>query len=100
MNWPERVRSAINTLLGSELVVELRREIEELKTQRDYFKARADRLELVLLAPKVMSQPPAPRSDAQIVTGRKSWKQIQEEHAEQHKREMAEAAAKKVKEQN
>lgn len=100
MTWPERIRGAIRTLLGSELVVELRREIEELKLQRDYFKARSDRLELVLMAPKLREQPPgAPPLGTQMVSGRKTWKQIQEEHQEQHKREL-EAAAKKAKEQN
>lgn len=98
MTWPERIRAAIISLFGSRLVVELRAEIEDLKTQRDYFRTRAERLELIVLAPK-MKEPVVPRIEAQVVTGRKTWKQIQEEHAEQHKREM-EAAAKKAKETN
>lgn len=100
MTWPERIRGAIIALFGSRLVLQLRAEIEDLKTQRDYFRTRAERLELISLAPKTREQTPAIRPDVAVITGRKTWKQIQEDHAEQHRREMAEVAAKKAKEQN
>lgn len=92
MNFAAKIRSAIETLFVSHLVLQLRADLEEMQRQRDYFKARADRLELILLAPKTerpkSTAPPANTSPV----GKKRWIQVQ---LEDRQRQLKEAAEKK-----
>jgi hypothetical protein len=91
-----RFRLFLDTLLTGRLVLEYRRELEEMRVQRDYFRGRAERFELMLtelrarrVAP-VEKEPRTPHA-----AGRKSWKQIQKEHREKMEQQAREAHARK-----
>lgn len=89
------IRDAIETLFSSRLVVQLRHDLEEARAQRDYFKGRAERLELLLTQPRLAnrdldnpSSPQHPRSHS-VVGGRKTWGQLVAER----RKDLAEKAA-------
>ena len=74
----QRIREIIDTLFISRLTLQLREDLAELRDDRDYFKGRCERLELMLLE----AQRPMPRVQTPIGVapmGRKTWSQIQAE---------------------
>lgn len=73
----QRIRSFLHELFASRYSGELEREIEDLKRERDYFRGRAERLELRLMP----SQSPAVIPSNFRPVGRKTFAQVQEEHA-------------------
>lgn len=86
----QQIRDFFSTLFGSRRVELLREELTEARKERDYFRARAERFELMLLTPRepknIMPRNP---NDKQPV-GRKPWAQVMREDYE---RQMKEAAA-------
>jgi len=57
----------------------LERELAEARKERDYFKGRADRIELMLMPNPVIREKIA-RVGTPFTAGRKTWEQILEEH--------------------
>ncbi len=49
MTPAERIRSFIDTLFPNRSVIQLRNQLADAQKERDYFRARADRLELIVL---------------------------------------------------
>jgi hypothetical protein len=80
------IREFFSALFGSKMVVQLRADLEEARRERDYFRGRNERLELMLLPNRVTPQ--TQRSDwrqqnpggATLVGGRKSWAMIEREN--------------------
>ena len=79
----KRIRDFFETLFPNKLVLELRAELNEIRHERDYFKGRAERLELLLTQPRVAnreitgSSAPDPRTHTSgTVGGRKTWQQV------------------------
>lgn len=80
------IREFFRALFGSQLVVELRAERDEARRERDYFRGRNERLELMILPQR--TTPKTERADwrrdnpggATQVGGRKSWAQIEREN--------------------
>lgn len=77
-----RIRDFFETLFTGRLVLQLRADLDEARSQRDYFKGRAERLELQLLQPRIAARQvdvntaePRVHSSA-TVGGRKTWQQI------------------------
>ena len=77
-----RIREFLETLFTSKLVVQLHADLDEARKQRDYFKGRAERLELLLTQPRVANRDLAPGPQAgspttprahPVVGGRKTW---------------------------
>jgi hypothetical protein len=74
----QSIREFIDTLFISRLTLQLREDLAELRADRDYFKGRAERLELMLLeAQRPVRFNTAPPGTPLV--GRKSWSQIQAE---------------------
>ena len=79
-----RIRDFVETLFPNKLVLQLRADLDETRTQRDYFKGRAERLELLLTQPRLANRDlDAPGSTPQRVAhpsgtvgGRKTWQQV------------------------
>lgn len=95
------IRDFIETLFSSRLVVQLRHDLDEARSQRDYFKGRAERLELQLLQPRIAARqadanPAEPRAHPTgTVGGRKTWQQlIKERRAQLAQAALDKAAAK------
>lgn len=82
----EQIRGWIRGLIGSRYAMHLEAELSEMRTERDYFKGRAERLELMLL-PKRQVESTMPASVANV--GPKSWIQVQQEWDEQQQAEIA-----------
>ena len=79
----KRIRDFFETLFPNKLVLELRAELNEIRHERDYFKGRAERLELLLTQPRVAnreitgsSAPHPPTHISGTVGGRKTWQQV------------------------
>ena len=77
-----RIRDFFETLFPNKLVLQLRDELNETRHERDYFKGRAERLELLLTQPRVANRDLAPGPQAgspttprahPVVGGRKTW---------------------------
>ena len=81
-----QIRDWLRGLLGSRYAMHLEAELDEMRSERDYFKGRAERLELMLL-PKRQEQSAASVSAASV--GPKSWLQVQQEWDEQQQAEQA-----------
>lgn len=62
--------------------------------ERDYFRSRSERLELRLIPEPSVRPVRPPMNSAPI--GRKNWAQVQAEHAEKIKKELAEEAQKEA----
>lgn len=91
----QSIRDFFRTLFGSLRVEELKESLAKTEKERDYFRQRADRLELMLLP---IARPAAERkSNAVPVPHRKSWAQIVMENQAEINRK---AEAKKAKETN
>lgn len=95
----KRVRDFFETLFPNKLVLELRAELNETRHERDYFKGRAERLELLLTQPRVaardlsgLAEPPRAHSTG-TVGGRKTWQQI----VSDRRKELAQLALDKQK---
>ena len=91
------LRQWLTDLLGPsprELYVQqLKEQLAKSEHLADYFRTRAERLELRLI-PEVQARPVRP-VNAQPV-GRKSWAQVQAENQERIKKELEEEAQRKV----
>jgi hypothetical protein len=89
----QNIRNFFETLFTGRLVLQLRADLEEARCQRDYFKGRAERLELQLLQPRSAarqqeaSDPPRIHN-TRVVGGRKTWGQLVAER----RKELAEKA--------
>lgn len=84
-----RLRQFLHGLFGSRYVMQLEQDVAEVKRERDYFKGRAERLELMLLP----NHNPIARQAVQTklqAPMRKTWAQIEAENA----KELAETAKK------
>lgn len=97
MTFASRVRQFFVDLFGhrtSTLYVnELKERLAKSEGMTDYFRDKADRLELRLIPPPVVRGARAPQDMKPV--GRKTWAQVQREHAEElKKQEQAEAEAK------
>lgn len=93
----QAIRDWFDTLLTGRLVKQLRDDLTEARHERDFFKGRAERLELMLWEAKRI-QPIAARAPANLkAVGRKSWEEVQQEFVETQRKE-AEAQAKPAKE--
>ena len=49
MKYAQLIREFLRSLFGSRFIFELQQEILELRKEREYFRGRAERLELMLL---------------------------------------------------
>jgi hypothetical protein len=86
VKYAHAIREFFAALFGSKLMVQLRADLEEARRERDYFRGRNERLELMLLPNKVTPQ--TQRADwrttnpggATLVGGRKSWAMIEREN--------------------
>ena len=93
------IRDFIETLFSSRLAVQLRHDLDEARSQRDYFKGRAERLELQLLQPRIAARqadanPAEPRAHPTgTIGGRKTWQQI----VSDRRKELAQLALDKQK---
>ena len=95
-----RIRDFFETLFPDKLVLQLRDELNETRHERDYFKGRAERLELLLTQPRVANRdlstvqdsgaPGRLRATSGTVGGRKTWAQLVKER----RVELADKAAK------
>lgn len=99
MTFASRVRQFFVDLFGyrtSTLYTQqLKERLAKSEAMTDYFRDKADRLELRLIPPPVVRGPRSPEDMKPV--GRKNWKQVQAEHAEELKRQAeAEAQAKAV----
>lgn len=95
MTLASRVRNFFDTLFPSHIVLQLRADLEDARRERDYFRDKADRLELRLIPPPVVRGIRSPEDMKPV--GRKNWKQVQADHAKElRKQEEAEAQAKAV----
>ena len=78
----KRIRDFFETLFPDKLVLQLRAELNETRHERDYFKGRAERLELQLLQPRIAARTAeaATPSPGTRLTGthggRKLWPQV------------------------
>ena len=83
----ETVGSRVISWFGNKLVLQLRRELEEARRERDYFRGKVDRLEEKLygLAMQPHSGPTRPIDPTPA--GRKTWAQVQLESLKQQKAE-------------
>lgn len=81
-----QVREWIRGLIGSRYAMHLEAELAEMRSERDYFKGRAERLELMLL-PKRQELSATGVGAASV--GPKSWIQVQQEWQEQQQAEIA-----------
>ena len=92
------IREFIETLFSSRLVIQLRHDLDEARSQRDYFKGRAERLELQLLQPRIAARQ-ADANSAELRThptgtlgGRKTWQQV----VADRRKELAQLATEKA----
>jgi hypothetical protein len=96
MTW-KPIRQLIADLFGPgpralyEIV--LKDQLAKTERERDYFRTRAERLELRLI-PEPIQRPVRPSNAVPV--GRKTWAQVQAEHAEKIKQEVAEEAQKEA----
>ena len=80
----KRVRDFFETLFPNKLVLQLRADLDETRHERDYFKGRAERLELLLVSRRAPGLDPGGNSAPQpdrvhiggTVGGRKTWQQV------------------------
>ena len=83
-----RIRAWIRGLFASRYSMQLEADLAEAKRERDYFKGRAERLELMLMP----NRNPIVAADKPVLhPARRTWAQVQEDHA----RQMAEAQSEK-----
>ena len=83
----QTIREFFSVLFGSRRVELLERELIEARKERDYFKGRCDRLELMLLTPRTPANIlPRNQANPQAV-GRKTWAQVQREDFERQMKE-------------
>lgn len=87
-----RIRSALDTLFPNRIVLSLTAQIEDLKRERDYFRGRAERLELRLLPDPVARDKKINAGEPVTIGGHKSWRQVQAEHTEALKKAAEEKA--------
>ena len=100
MSVAQRIREFLETLFTSRLVVELRAELAEARKDRDYFRGRAERLELIMQTPRqqrVTLDVPSPERKHRTGTvgGFKSWNQVQREHKQKIDEQVKAEALKK-----
>jgi hypothetical protein len=92
MKWAAQIRESLRELFGptySELLrqritsdtFQHERELEDVRKERDYFKGRAERLELMLIPDRARPSL-ATFVDPNLVVGRRTWDEIQREHEE------------------
>ena len=82
----DRIRAFIDSLLPNRVVLLLRAELAEARKERDYFRGRCERLELMLVpnpAPRIVRQPAGTQP-----VGRKTWAQVQAENADRITKEI------------
>lgn len=85
------IRDWFDTLFTGRLVKQLRDDLTEARHERDFFKGRAERLELMLWEAKRI-QPIAARAPANLkAVGHKSWEQVQQEFLDKQREEEAQA---------
>ncbi len=89
MKYAQLIRDFIRTLIGSRYIAQLETDLLQMRQEREYFKGRAERLEMMIL-----SRPRAPErqeypSHALPETRRKTMAELQKELTE---REQAEEA--------
>lgn len=72
----------------------LKDQLVNVTKERDYFRSRSERLELRLI-PEPAVRPVRSTTNATSV-GRKTWAQVQADHAEKIKKELAEEAQKEA----
>lgn len=92
MNLAKSIHDFIDALFPNRIVIQLRSDLADAKRERDYFRQRAERLELRLI-PETVVRPVRPPANASPV-GRKTWLQVQAENQEKIKREISEEAQK------
>lgn len=84
MNW-----EAFKSFFTSKIVIQLRADLQEARHERDYFRGKVDRLEMVLMhLPEPVARPRALPANVEPV-GRKSWAQIQQDWQEKQIKEKA-----------
>jgi hypothetical protein len=97
--YSARIRDWLRSLFATRYSMQLEADLAEARRERDYFKGRAERLELMLLPGR---NPVTVRAAVQPLQnmGRKNWAQIEQENAkrmieQENAKRMAEEAAKK-----
>lgn len=94
----QRIREFFSVLFGSRRIEDLKDALAKTEKERDYFRGRADRLELMLLGTPRLGAERRPVSVTRETTpiGRKFWPQVQAEYIlEQQEKAAKEEAAKK-----
>ena len=91
MKWAQAIRDFFSILFQSKLVVELRREIEDIKTERDYFRGQFERMQLIANPPRIVSTQPRTAAPAGATRpgGRKTFAQLQAENTQRIRDEIA-----------
>jgi hypothetical protein len=103
MKYAKALREFFSILFGSQLVVQLRADLEEARRQADYFRGQFERMQLLAI-PRSVPQTERPdwrRTNAEGATRvgrRRTWAQIVEENTKRIQEE--EAAAKNQEKSN
>ena len=91
----KRIRDFFEVLFPNKLVLQLRADLNEIRHERDYFKGRAERLELLLTQPRIANRDISTVGTEQprvhpsgTVGGRKTWQQV----ISDRRKELAEVA--------
>ena len=74
-----RIRAWLRGLFATRYSMQLEADLAEMKRERDYFKGRAERLELMLMP----NRNPIAAVKPELHPARKTWAQVQEDHARQ-----------------
>ena len=85
MTFASRVRQFFVDLFGHRTqtlyIAQLKERLAKSEAMTDYFRDKADRLELRLIPPPVVRGIRSPQDMKPV--GRKNWKQVQADHAEE-----------------
>lgn len=96
MRWAKAIREFFSILFGSQLVVQLRQDLDEAKRERDYFRGQLERANLLIAPPRTISSARPdwrvtnPEGQTRVGT-RRTWAQIQAENTQKIKEEAAKA---------
>ena len=83
------IRAFIHELFQTQYSRLLEKQLEEVKLERDYFKGRAERLDMLLLSRPQPIRYALPTDDKIHVGGRKTLAQLQKDLTEQEQREQS-----------
>lgn len=90
MKYAILIREFFRTLFGSRYVSQLEKDIDEMRKERDYFRAETQRLMLFTQQRPQPARPDwreIPPAGAKLVGGRKTWAEIQRDWREEQQKQ-------------